>query len=238
MRAKSKSYNKTSQASSVREQNCSPSPNYAVKTPDRKHEKLKVSTKLSTSTHSAGNFPPEKGPFLPNKSISRALNSKRENKEEVLDPVVASNTCLLSAATEEDISKKFLLTREIDKHIKCVEEEIRLLHAKQGHTKTLIQGILKDSDEKATKLAQTQEELITVFQASQDAVMERKMELEAMKKSNSGDLQKIREAEAEAALVRNHNLKSSCLRYFCFVWLCRSVRERCSAGFPSKMSNE
>lgn len=103
------------------------------------------------------------------------------------DPLVTSNTMLLAAPTEEEITQKFLLTREVDSQIADVEEEIRLLCAKQSAAKSFIKSTLAEAEEAARELKTTQESLAVVYDASLLAVREKVQEHE--EEEEGGDME-------------------------------------------------
>jgi hypothetical protein len=113
---------------------------------------------------------------VPRSSSSHTARKKQNNTT----PLMKSNTMLLAAAGEEDITQKFLLTREVDAQISDVEEEIRLLHARQSKSKAVIRNILSEAEEKAQELAETQENLAVIYEASLVAVRDRIREEEVV----------------------------------------------------------
>jgi hypothetical protein len=155
----------------------------------------------SSGTHSAASYPHHKQAFVTHKKVtprptasqSQSLvnKEKAEKGDNSSDPVWQSNSMLLAAGTpsEEHITQKFLLTREVDAHISDVEAEIRQLHLKQSKAKRVIKTALSRAEARAQELLTTQEDLTGIYEASQSMVQDRLREVEVVGQFTASSLQ-------------------------------------------------
>jgi len=136
-------------------------------------------------------------------SSGKSPRSKELPAEGTLDSLQESNTTLLLAPTEEEIASKFLLTREVDAQINDVEEEIRLLMAKQSSAKSFIRSAVTEAEVKSQELASTRKSLEKMYDASTRVVQERLREQESLEQK---DIEKLR-SEEELAATREKRLE-------------------------------
>lgn len=111
-----------------------------------------------------------------------------------------ANTSLLAGGG--DITKKFLRKSEVEAHLSDVEEEIRLLSAKQVQSRAFIQSTLSVAEDTSAELKNTEETLSLIYDASLEAMQDRVRKQEVVQRFRNGADKEAHSTADEPTAVR------------------------------------